>query len=148
MRFKYNFKRSGADKIPLIDIIIRNKESGKSISYRALLDSGAFACVFHSDIAEVLDINLASIKNQQIFHGVGKAKRNLKGKPYIVEIIVSKRGKSCRFDTCAIFSEDIANTGYPLLGRQGFFDQFSEICFNYTRSKLYLKTKNHQNVSL
>ncbi len=91
MQLKFPFEVVGNDKIPLIDIRITNKENKKATNYRAMLDSGAYANVFHSDIAEVLSINLASI------------------------------------------------TGFALLGRQGFFDQFDEVRFNYKNNKFYLQ---------
>lgn len=74
MQFKYSFKVIFNDKIPMLDIRITNKETRKPISYRAMLDSGSFANIFHSDIAGVLDINLLEIKETQPFGGVKKSK--------------------------------------------------------------------------
>lgn len=139
MQFKYSFQAINNDRIPILDIRITNKENKKSISYRAMLDSGAFANVFHSDIAQVLGIDLGKIKETQLFGGVKDSKRQMKGKPYIVEILIAQRGKSHKFDSCVIFSDEVSDTGFALLGRQGFFDQFDEICFNYKSNKFYLQ---------
>src|SRR6266481_4083789 len=103
MHFKFPFKVVKSDKIPLIDIQLTNKENHKSISYRAMLDSGAFANVFHSEIAEVLGIDLSKIKETLLFGGVEKSERKMKGKAYIVELMVTEKGKSHKFDSYVIF---------------------------------------------
>ena len=54
--------------------------------------------------------------------------------------MVMKKGKSYKFDSYVIFSDEVSDTGFALLGRQGFFDQFKEICFNYKQNKFYLHT--------
>ena len=135
MKFKYPFKVVSGDMIPLLDVKITNRESGVLINYRAMLDSGAFANVFHSEIAQVLGIDLSKVKEVS-FGGVKKSKL-MRGKPYIVELMIMQKGKSYKFDSYVIFSDEISNTGIPLLGRQGFFDQFDEICFNYKANKFY-----------
>ena len=139
MQLKFPFEVVGNDKIPLIDIRITNKENKKAINYRAMLDSGAYANVFHSDIAEVLGINLASIKETQLFGGVKDSKRQMKGKLYIVELMIMQKGQSVKFDSYVVFSNEVSNTGFALLGRQGFFDRFDEVCFNYKNNKFYLQ---------
>lgn len=120
-----------------MDVIFKNKDTGKATSYRALLDSGAFMNVVHADIADVLDINLSGI-NTISFGGVGNSKKELKGKPYIVEVQANQKGRSHKFDSYVLFTEDINKDQYPLLGRQGFFDKFDEICFNYKSNKFFL----------
>ena len=121
MQFKYPFKVIFNDKIPMLDVRITSKENGKSTSYRAMLDSGSFANIFHSDIAGagVLDIDLSKIKETQPFGGIKKSKQ-MKGKPYIVELMVMQKGHSYKFDSYVIFSDEISNTGYPYLVELGF----------------------------
>ena len=138
MKFKFPFQVAFGDKIPILDVRVTNKDNKVSTNYRAMLDSGAFANVFHAEIAQVLGINLSNIKQTVSFGGV-KRSRQMKGKPYIVELMVVQKGKSYKFDSYVIFSNEISNTGIPLLGRQGFFDQFDEICFNYKAGKFYLQ---------
>ncbi len=103
-----------------------------------MLDSGAYANVFHSDIAEVLGIDLKNIKDKQLFGGVKESKK-MSGRGYVCELMIMQKGKSRKFDSYIVFSDEISNTGYGLLGRQGFFDQFSEICFSYKNNKFYLQ---------
>ena len=140
MQFKFPFQVVRNDKIPMVDVRISNKDTGKSINYRAMLDSGAFANVFHSEVAELLEIDLSKIKEVQSFGGVKKSKRLIKGKLCVVELMVSQKGKNYKFDSYLIFSNEISDTGFALLGRQGFFDQFEQICFNYKSNKFYLNT--------
>lgn len=139
MQFKYPFTIVSKDKIPVLDIRITNRNKGRSVNYRAMLDSGVFTNVFHSDIAGVLGIDLKKIKETQYFSGVRSSKRLIKGKLCIVELMVIQKGKNHTFNACVIFSDEISDTGFALLGRQGFFDQFDEVCFSYKNSKFYLR---------
>lgn len=138
MQFKYPFEVARTDKIPFLDIRITNKNNNKSINYRAMLDSGAFANVFHSDIAKVLGIDLSKIKETQYFSGVRNSKKLIKGKWYIIQLMVMQKGQSHEFDSYVIFSDEISDSGFALLGRQGFFDRFNEVRFNYKNNKFYL----------
>lgn len=140
MQFKFPFYLVRNDRIPFLDIRITNKDKNISTNYRALLDSGAYANILHSDMARVLDIDLSKIKETVLFTGVKEERSQMKGKPYVVELIVMQRGKSYKFESLVVFSDEISNRGYALLGRQGFFDQFSEVSFNYKANKFYLHT--------
>jgi hypothetical protein len=137
MKLKFNVTPVFGDRIPLVDVIITNPQNQLKMSYPAMVDSGAFMCVFHSEVADALEIDLAKIKEVVPFGGVGKAKRTLKGKPYIVKLMVMQKGKNHTFESLVLFSEDIDPDGYPLLGRQGFFDQFREISFDLANNKFY-----------
>jgi len=138
MQFKYPLSEIRHDKIPLLDVRITNKDNGIAINYRAMLDSGAFANIFHSEIASVLGIDLSKIKETQPFGGIKEGKQ-MTGKPYVIELMVMEKGKSYKFDSVVIFSDEISNTGIALLGRIGFFDRFDEVCFNYKNNKFYLQ---------
>lgn len=139
MQLKYSLTAIRNDRIPLLEIRITNKHNNKSTNYVAMLDSGAFVNVFHSDIAEVLGIDLSKIKETVLFGGVKETKRQMRGKPYVVKLMVIQKGKSHKFDAYVVFSNEVAATGYALLGRQGFFDQFDEVCFKYKTDKFYLQ---------
>lgn len=139
MQFKYKFHQVNHDKIPLLDVQITNKETGQSTQYRALLDSGAYANIFHSDIAEIIGIDLEKIKGKQVFSGVEDSGRKLSGKPCFVELMVKQGGKSHRFDAFVIFTDQVVDSGYGLLGRQFFFDRFDEIAFNFPDNSFCLR---------
>jgi hypothetical protein len=138
MRFKYKTTNIRNDKIPLLEVIITNPQNNNKVSYTALLDSGAFMNVFHSDVAQILGIDLTKIKRQIDFGGVGTSPTVLKGKPYIVNLMVAQKGKSHSFDSYVLFSDDISPNGNPLLGRQGFMDQFSKVELYLKKNSFYL----------
>lgn len=138
MKFKYKTSNVGNDKIPLLDVIITNPDNGNKVTYPALLDSGAFMNVFHTEIAHVLDIDLSKIKKNVSFGGVGTAEGRLSGKPYLVNLMVAQKGKNHSFDSLVLFSDNINPDGDPLLGRQGFIDQFSKVEFVLGNDVFYL----------
>lgn len=91
MRFKYKTTNIGSDKIPLLDVIITNPENNRKVTYPALLDSGAFMNVFHSDIAQILGVDLSKIKREVEFGGIGTTTSTIKGKPYVVNLMVAQK---------------------------------------------------------
>lgn len=119
MQLKYKFEKVGSDKVPFVDVSIFNKENKACVVYRALLDSGAYANIFHADIAEALDIDLEKIKEQQVFRGVEDTERSMTGKVYNVELMVVQGGKSHKFDSVVVFTDQIVSSGYGLLGGLG-----------------------------
>lgn len=140
MKFKYNTTNVFNDKLPILDVIIANPQNNKKVVYPALLDTGAFMNVFHSDIAKVLDIDLNKIKKEQKFGGVGTSGNSLEGKLYIVNLMVAQKGRNHNFDAYVLFSDNINPDGEPLLGRQGFIDQFRNVEFCLGENKFYLYT--------
>lgn len=138
MRFKFKTTNLGSDKIPLLEVIITNPVNSRKVSYHALLDSGAFMNVFHSDIAQILGIDLTKIKKEIEFGGVGTSLSALKGKPYIVNLMLAQKGKRHRFDSYVLFSDNINPNGDPILGRQGFIDQFSKVEISFKSNSFYL----------
>lgn len=138
MKFAYTFSGYVAsdDKVPVIDVDIKNRENTVSLSYRAMLDSGASMNVVHEGISFLLGIDLS--KSQEVeFQGIGN-KSTLTGKLYIVELTILQNKKQFSFDTPIVFSDSISPNSYGILGRQGFFDHFSEICFKYSSNTFYL----------
>ncbi len=138
MRFKYNFTKQGLDKIPIVDVNLINPEDGSLVKIEALLDSGAFTNVFHSDVAPLLGIDLDRITDEIVFGGVEKSKRQMSGKKCVVDMEVEQRKIKYKFSSLVIFSDQVNDIGHPLLGRIGFFDQFDSIVFDNKRNKFYL----------
>jgi hypothetical protein len=137
MQFKYNFSSGrGGDLIPIVDVIITNPVNNEKVTYPCMVDSGAFMNVFHSDIADILGIDLTNVK-PQMFGGVGNKKQSLVGKPYIVKLLISQKGKSVPLDAYVLFSKDIDPNGLPLLGRRGFFNEFDSVCFEMKKGFFY-----------
>lgn len=138
MRFKFKTTNARSDKIPLLDVVITNPNNGKKVSYPALLDTGAFMSVFHNDVAKVLKIDLSKIKKTIDFSGVGTTRGELRGKPYIVNLMVAQKGRNKNFDSYVLFTKNLNPNGNPLLGRKGFIDQFSIVEISLSKDKFYL----------
>ena len=116
---------------PVIDI--RLLWNNKSTQYRVLIDSGADFCIFHSDVAEVLEIPI--IKGKKItFYGTG-------GTPQIAYFhdIEIEIGGWPTVLYCG-FSSEMKSLPYGILGQTGFFDRF-KIEFDYQSKRIELKPK-------
>lgn len=116
-------RRIGTTHRPIIPVEIAYK--GESRRYEALIDSGADHCIFHAEIAELLNIRLEDGK-KYVFGGIGGS--GLVG--YIHPATLTIGGHS--FDTEVVFSFDISQSGYGILGQTGFFDHF-RIRFIYAK---------------
>lgn len=109
---------------PVIPIILRNPRdySFDAIGYEALVDSGSDDCIFSSEIGQLLGIDVvAGERRPMYFHPI--------------EIEVDGPGGPS-FLTTAAFMPDLSASGHGLLGRRGFFDQFSFVKFKDFDSEL------------
>jgi|GEM_PF-849591 len=140
MQFKYSFTKVRWDNIPFLEVVLKNPENNESVGCRAMVDSGAFISVFHSELAEVLGIDLGLIKSETTFQGVGDIAGSLKGKIYFVDMTVWDKTNKCNFICPVLFSDNIDRNSFSLLGRKGFFDHFDEVVFNIKSNKFYLRT--------
>ena len=52
--------------------------------------------------------------------------------------MVAQKRKRHSFDAYVLFSDNINPNGHSLLGRQGFFDQFSKVEFDLGKSEFCL----------
>lgn len=132
MQFKY--KRTpnphGIDITrPVIPIILRNLRASQihAIGYEALVDSGSDRCIFPAELADLLGINLGESSRVLYVAGVVAGERS---PIYLhpIEIEVGGLGGPV-FETQAGFMPDFSKSGHGLLGRDGFFDQFSFVKF-------------------
>ena len=137
--FKYPYTKTGRGYIfALIPVLLKNKDI--KLQYIAQIDSGATFCVFHSDIAIALGINLKDIKEQVVFKGVGSSEKEFGGKLYIVSLMIMQRGESFKFDCPVVFSDNINKDCYPLLGIGGFFENFTKIIFDNENKRVVLES--------
>lgn len=113
---------------PLIPIQIIFKDK-QSLTFEALVDSGADKSLFPLDIGTQIGIDFSKIKPQKA-KGIG----GIIVKTYSSEIKL--RIKNYEFRTIADFSDQI---DYPLLGREGFFDLFTKVEFYQTKKKLLIE---------
>ncbi len=141
MRFNYRIFR--ADPIeafpnrrtvirPVIDIrLLWNKSA---TNYRVLIDSGADYCIFHAEVAEVLNIPVK--KGKKItFYGTGGVPQIA----YFHDVLIEVGG--WQLDLYCGFSYDMQSLAYGILGQTGFFDKF-KIEFDYQNKRLELKPKH------
>ncbi len=131
MKHKFDYLKTGLWYRPIIPVTLRFNKI--EFNYLALLDSGADFNIFHSDIAKILKIDLSKLKNHVDFSGI-----NGKGVGYFTSIDVGVKNDFVK-NTPVIFSRDISDSGYGILGQQGFFNNF-EIEFNYKTKKIFLNS--------
>ena len=132
MRFEYKHfakQHSAGIQRPVIQIILRNLRDPLStpIAYEALLDSGSDRNIFPADIAQLLGIDLTETKHVHYVGGVVAGER----RPvyfHPVKIEVGGLGGPA-FMTSAGFMPEFSKGGYGLLGRIGFFDEFTFVKF-------------------
>lgn len=126
----FEYKKIGNFWRPIIPITLKHNK--KELNYVALLDSGADFNIFHSEIAEVLDIDLSKLP-KSTFGGINK------GTQGIMQMTVIEIGVyDYTFNAPVHFSPDISPDGYGIVGQQGFFDKF-KVLFNLEARKIELK---------
>jgi len=132
---KYHFKYHKYDQFyrPVIPITLKNGD--KIFKYLALIDSGADQNIFHSNLTKILGIDIKKLK-PYFFSGI-KKDSDAKGFLGIVEIGV----EDIFFDAPIIFSDDISDNGYGIVGQYGFFSHF-RIKMNYQDKDIELKFIN------
>lgn len=120
MKFKYRqlslqvpFSGKGYLHRPIIPVSLKNK--ALSLRYEALIDSGADFCIFPTEIARKLKINLN--KSKQIYFS-GTTGELVKGVIGDVNLDIGEGG----FKIKVVFADLAGNVG--ILGQYGFFDKF------------------------
>ena len=130
MKFKY--KKFGAAILrPVIPVTIGYE--GHSVTYEALVDSGADICIFDTELGEVLGIDVESGVRQEV-SGVGG------GSPeptYLHEVSLSVGGHV--FSVVVAFKANFARFGHGVLGQRGFFEQFV-VKFDLAKEEIELKS--------
>lgn len=131
MIHKFSYAKAGIWYRPIIPVTL--KFNKVEFRYLALLDSGADFNIFHSDIAKILKIDLKKMKNSMKFSGI---RQGAEGEGYFMSIDV---GVNNHFkNTPVVFSNDISEDGYGILGQQGFFNNY-EISFNYKDGEIKIE---------
>lgn len=103
--------------------------------FPSVVDSGADFCVFPAKYGSILGLDI--LRGPAIVtHGVG-GQETL----YFHEIKVGVyiREQLWKFNATVGFSYKMNKKGTGLLGRQGFFDQFTEVAFNQKKRMLRIK---------
>lgn len=128
-RFKY--LKFGQFYRPVIAVTLRHKD--KIFKYLALIDSGADLNIFHANLASILEIDIEKLKTNS-FEGI-KKESSAYGYLTVIEIGID----NIFFDTPVIFSDDISDNGYGVLGQQGFFNHF-KVKMDYQGKDIQLKS--------
>jgi len=131
MKHRFKYAKFGSYYRPVIQITLRY--NGKEFKYLALIDSGADLNIFHANFASILGIDINKLKVHS-FEGIKKEASAL-GYLSVVEIGID----NTFFDTVVIFSNDISDNGYGILGQQGFFNHF-KIEMDYKGKDIELKS--------
>jgi len=130
MKFQYK-KYSPGILRPVIPIEIIYK--GKTVSYEALVDSGADTNIFPAQIADVLDIDVKSGEKREVWGVTGVGENYY---VHSVELVVG----GWSYDVKVGFLPNIASLGYGILGQKGFFDIFV-VKFDLLKSEIELKAR-------
>ncbi len=128
MKLTFDYLKTGLWYRPIIPVTFKCNKT--EFNYLALIDSGSDFNILHADIAKILKIDLSKLKNPVNFNGI-----NGKGVGYFTTIDI---GVGNNFiNTPVVFSNDISNNGYGILGQQGFFNKY-KIEFDYLKRKISL----------
>src|SRR5574341_1727238 len=101
--------------LPIVPVEVNN------IEFYAFVDSGATFSIFHSDIAEILDIKIED--GEKVFVTVGDGSLI---PVYLHELRVKFAGKD--FNASIGMSKKLG-IGFDIIGRKSFFENF-KICFD------------------
>jgi hypothetical protein len=130
MQFRYKgYEEFGALKRPIIQVTLRNprETTAPVIAYEALVDSGSDRNIFPAELASIIGIDLTETENVRDISGVvASEQRRVYFHP--IEIMLGGRDAPSLL-TQVGFMTDFTNIGYGLLGRRGFFNQFSFVKF-------------------
>jgi hypothetical protein len=131
MKFAYKRFPNGVQR-PIIPITIRNPRTKQEIRHQALVDSGADLCIFSTDIAELIGIDVAAGRKQMVSGVMAGETRHY----YLhdIELVV---GGAAKLSTIA-FMPDLSNNGHGLLGQLGFFDRCKFVKFEHAKFTIEL----------
>jgi hypothetical protein len=146
---KFNYKRYPnphgiAISRPVIPIVLQNPRAYHlpAIGYEALVDSGSDRSIFPSEIAELLGIDLMATDRVFNVAGVVAGER----RPiYVHPVQINVGGTDGpSFVTNVGFMPDLSDSGHGLLGRNGFFDQFSFVKFRDVENDLEMGKRHRR----
>lgn len=115
---KFPYKKLAGRLLPIVPIEVKGKEW---VSYDTYVDSGAGYSIFHSDVAEDLEISLED--GDKVYITVGDGSQII---AYLHKILV--RIADQKFKVTIGFSERLG-IGFNIIGQEDIFDRF-KICFD------------------
>ena len=141
---KYNLDTGRSILKPVI-LVELQKMHGKEIKTAptlALIDSGADYNIFQADLSEILFITDLESGEYVEIGGIAEGDKTKGEKAKIIHgwrhaIGINVRGRVRGAE--AVFSPNIADCGFSILGQEGFFDKFEDVRFGYKRGKITIK---------
>lgn len=130
VKFSKNSDRKKTIWRPVVEVILLNKR--KLVSYPVLIDSGADYNIFHSGVADALGIKLLTGKKRLIY---GLGEQSIKGYECKVEL---KMVGLESISTKAIFTKELSDHAFGVLGNSGFFNHF-KVEFDYKEKTIEVK---------
>ena len=128
MRFKYKKYGSGILRpVIAIEIVYR----GTEVPYEVLVDSGADVCIFNSQIADILGIDIEEGERHEIAGVTGVSQ------PYYVFPLTLRIGGRL-YTIRAGFLRNMGRFGYGVVGQLGFFENFF-VSFDLQNEEITLK---------
>lgn len=132
MTYRSKYVRIGSFFRPIIPVSL--KYNSKTFDYLALVDSGADFNMFHAGLAKILGIDLTRLKRIP-FSGI---KSNATGEAFVTAIDLGIN--NVFVNSPVMFSNDISDNGYGIVGQLGFFNHF-KITFDYLDKDIELRLK-------
>lgn len=133
MKLKFKYKNV-APKVLRPIIPIEVEKNNRSIRYETLVDSGADNCVFNSEIATYLGIDLKSGEEKSVVGVTGDVE-----KCYAHEVNIKVGGHPQKVKV--YFLENMSKMGHGIVGQVGFFDKFI-VKFDLAKAEIELSTRS------
>ncbi len=130
--YRSKYVKIGSFFRPIISVSL--KYNSTTFDYLALVDSGADFNMFHGGLAKILRIDLTRLKRIP-FSGI---KSNATGEAFVTAIEIGINNEF--INSPVMFSNDISDNGYGIVGQLGFFNHF-KIAFDYSDKDMELRFK-------
>lgn len=136
VKFKYRRysrpSRPGTEYGELPLLMVRVRYGRKHIDLNCLVDSGAGECIFDTDIAEILGIDLSKAE-KRVYFALGDTP--ITG--YRHKVMMRVKGFD---DWLSVTVGFVAENDLSLLGQKGFFENY-EVTFRTYQKRLEIKSK-------
>jgi len=131
---KFRYIKYGETFRPVVPVRVKLKDL--NFQYEVLIDSGADFCLFHTEVAEYLEINLDKCK-KGIVTGVGGKLSEYFLHPVSIEV----GGWNYEMEVGFLPTIGGRSAPYGIVGQKGFFENFI-VKFDLLKEEIELKTRN------
>lgn len=132
MKFPYYKFRDGLNR-PVIQIEVCCND--KKTPYYTLIDSGADMNLFHSELAEILNIDI----EKGVKRNVGGINHGESQVYYVHQVTLCVGG--WKYETTVGFMPSLSKNGYGVLGQTDFFNLFKRVSFDFNKKEIELIQK-------